>query len=163
VREIPQGNLRDFCFYPAVARIPFGDRSRALAQALASLQNARCGSEKRSGFDLSRDFVNNLRTMDFAIIETGGKQYKVSAGQKLRVEKLEGEKGGQLSFDKVLLKSEGGKVEIGTPYLKGAVEAELVNQGRDEKKIVFRYHSKTRYRKLKGHRQPHTEVIVKKI
>ncbi len=98
--------------------------------------------------------------MDFAIIETGGKQYKVSAGQKLRVEKLAGEAGGKLSFDKVLLRSVGGQVEVGTPYLQSGVEADLVNQGRDEKKIVFRYHSKTRYRKLKGHRQPHTEVRI---
>lgn len=101
--------------------------------------------------------------MDFAVIETGGKQYKVSAGQKIKVEKLPGEKGGKLSFDKVLLRSAGGNVEVGTPYLKASVEAELLDQGRDEKKIIFRYHSKTRYRKLKGHRQPHTELEIKKI
>ncbi len=101
--------------------------------------------------------------MDFAIIETGGKQYRVAVGQKLKVEKLEGKTGNQLFFEKVLLKSAGGEVEIGTPYLKGSVEAEILKQGRDKKKVVFRYHSKTRYRKLKGHRQPYTEVVVKKI
>ncbi len=101
--------------------------------------------------------------MDFAVIETGGKQYKVSAGQKVKVEKLPGEKGTKLSFDRVLLKTEGGKTEIGTPYLEGGVEAEVVDQARDEKKIIFRYHSKTRYRKLKGHRQHYTEVKIAKI
>ncbi len=101
--------------------------------------------------------------MDFAVIETGGKQYKVSAGQKVKVEKLAGEKGAKVSFDRVLMKSEGGKVEVGAPYIKGHVEGNIVEQGRDEKKTVFRYHSKTRYRKLKGHRQHHTEVEINKI
>lgn len=100
----------------------------------------------------------------FAIIETGGKQYKVSPGQKLRVEKLDAKEGAGFSFDKVLLRVDGEKVEIGTPYISGAkVEAKILLHGRDKKKIVFRYHPKTRYKKKKGHRQQFTEVKIEKV
>lgn len=99
----------------------------------------------------------------FAVIETGGKQYRVSAGQKIKVEKL-GEKDGKIIFDKVLLVGEKNDVSIGTPYVKGAaVDGVIVNNGRGERKIVFRYHSKTRYRKFKTHRQPYTEVEIVKV
>jgi large subunit ribosomal protein L21 len=102
--------------------------------------------------------------MKFAIIETGGKQYKVSVGQKIKVEKLESESGGSFTLDKVLLIADGDKVEIGTPYVSGAkVESGVTRQARDKKKIVFRYHSKTRYRKKKGHRQHFTELEIIKI
>ena len=97
----------------------------------------------------------------FAIIETGGKQYKVSAGDKIKIEKLAQEAGDSVSFDKVLLVADEGKVDIGAPYVSdAAVAAKVVRGGRDKKKIVFRYHAKTRYRKKKGHRQPFTEVEV---
>lgn len=97
----------------------------------------------------------------FAIIETGGKQYKVIPGQKIRVEKLNAEEDGRFLFDKVLLKVDGDEVKIGAPYVSGEkVEAKVLRQGRDKKKIIFRYHSKTRYRKKKGHRQPFTEVEI---
>ena len=96
-----------------------------------------------------------------AIIETGGKQYRVSPKRKLNIEKIPGEPGSEVIFDKVLLAGEREKVEIGTPYLAGAkVTGKIVSQGRDDKKIVFRYHSKTRYRKKKGHRQAFTEVEI---
>lgn len=99
--------------------------------------------------------------MKFAIIATGGKQYKVSAGEKLRVEKLNAAEGEAFVFDNVLLASDGAAVAIGTPTVPGAkVEAKVLRQMRDEKKIVFRYHSKTRYRKKKGHRQPLTELEI---
>ena len=99
----------------------------------------------------------------FAIIETGGKQYRVSPGTKIKVEKLVSE-GEGFVFDKVLLVSDGKEVKVGKPYLEGSkVEAKVVKQGRAKKIIVFRYHSKTRYRKKKGHRQPFTEVEVTKI
>jgi len=97
----------------------------------------------------------------FAIIETGGKQYRVSSGDKLKIEKLPGEAGGKTAFSRVLLEADGDSVKIGTPYLEGAkIEAKVLRQARDKKKIVFRYHSKTRYRKLKGHRQHFTEVEI---
>ncbi|MEX2033128.1 MAG: 50S ribosomal protein L21 [Candidatus Colwellbacteria bacterium] len=99
----------------------------------------------------------------FAVIETGGKQYRVSPGTKIKVEKLAPE-GEDFVFDKVLLVSDGKEVKVGKPYLEGSkVEAKVVKQGRARKIIVFRYHSKTRYRKKKGHRQPFTEVEVTKI
>ena len=84
---------------------------------------------------------------DFAIITTGGKQYKVSAGQKLKVEKLT-PKDDVASFD-VLLRSVGGTVEIGAPKLATAAQARFVGNGRGEKKIIFKYHAKTRQRKKK--------------
>lgn len=100
----------------------------------------------------------------FAIIETGGKQYRVSAGQKIKVEKLPGEEGGILALDKVILTSNDGKVAIGTPYVNGAaVEAKVLRQARSPKEIVFRYHPKTRYRKKKGHRQHFTELEIVKV
>lgn len=103
-------------------------------------------------------------SMHFAVIKTGGKQYKVEPGQKLRIEKIDAKEGGKISFDEVLLVADGDKVEIGMPHVKGAkVEAEVLEQGRDRKKIVFKYHAKARYRKFKGHRQPFTEVEIKKI
>lgn len=101
---------------------------------------------------------------DFAIIQTGGKQYKVASGEKLQIERLTIQEGETVTFDKVLLRSEGGRVEIGTPYLaKAKVEAKLIKNGRGEKKIVFKYHSKTRQRKKKGHRQEFSEVQITNI
>lgn len=100
----------------------------------------------------------------FAVIKTGGKQYLVSPGQKLRVEKLDVKEDGKVMFDEVLLVGEDKKLEIGTPLVKGAkVEARVLRQGRDKKVLVFKYHSKTRYRKKKGHRQHFTEVEITKI
>jgi len=102
--------------------------------------------------------------MKFAVIETGGKQYKVQPGEKIKVEKLDRTTGEEVVFDKVLLAVDGSEVLIGTPYLKDKnVFAKLLKQGRHDKKIVFRYHSKTRYRKKKGHRQPYTELEILKI
>ena len=97
---------------------------------------------------------------DFAIIETGGKQYKVSSGMKLKIEKLDA-KEGAFAFDNVLLRSVGGKLEIGAPHVAGAkVAVNVLGNGRSRKVVVFKYHSKTRYRKKKGHRQEFTEVVV---
>jgi large subunit ribosomal protein L21 len=106
---------------------------------------------------------------DFAIIKTGGKQYRVSAGDKLTIEKLaesekEGSAGTKVLFEEVLLRSIGNQVEIGAPFLAGAkVEAKLLENFKEKTKIVFKYHSKARYKKKKGHRQPHTEVEILKI
>jgi large subunit ribosomal protein L21 len=100
----------------------------------------------------------------FAIVEAGGKQYKIAAGEKITIEKVIAEAGADFVFDKVLLMVDGDTVKIGAPYVDGAkVAAKVVAQGRDDKKIIFRYHSKTRYRKKKGHRQPHTEIEIGKI
>ncbi|OGY67790.1 MAG: 50S ribosomal protein L21 [Candidatus Zambryskibacteria bacterium RIFCSPLOWO2_01_FULL_45_43] len=99
--------------------------------------------------------------MAFAVIETGGKQYKVTPGQKLHVETLAGEKDASVSFDKVLLVADGEEVKVGAPYVSGArVEAKITGSGREDKRIVFKYHSKTRYKKKKGHRQHYTELEI---
>jgi large subunit ribosomal protein L21 len=99
-----------------------------------------------------------------AIIETGGKQYKVRVGDKIKIEKLNAEEGSNFIFDKVLLKAKDDTVLIGTPYLENEkVEAKVLKHGRERKKIVFKYHSKTRYRKKKGHRQPYTLVEITNI
>lgn len=100
----------------------------------------------------------------FAIIETGGKQYRVAPGQKVKIEKVDAAAGANFLFDKVLLVADGENVKIGAPYVAGAkVEGKVVRQDRAKKVIVFKYHSKTRYRKKKGHRQHFTEVEVTKI
>lgn len=100
----------------------------------------------------------------FAIIKTGGKQYKVSPGQRLKIEKLDAAEGAAVQFGEVLLVADGDKVEIGTPLVKDAnVGAKVLKQGRARKQIVFKYHPKSRYRKKKGHRQHFTEVEIQKI
>ena len=100
----------------------------------------------------------------YAVIKTGGKQYLVEPGKKLKIEKMNAKEGGKIVFNEVLLAFDNKKVEVGTPLVKGAkVEAKVLKQGRNRKVIVFRYHSKTRYRKKKGHRQHFTEVEITKI
>ena len=100
--------------------------------------------------------------MTFAVIKTGGKQYKVAEGDVLRVEKLE-HTGDGVVFDKVLLMANG-EVKVGKPLVVGAkVEAKVLEDGKGDKKMVFRYKSKTRRRKKKGHRQPYTKVQILKI
>ena len=100
----------------------------------------------------------------FAVIKTGGKQYLVEPGQKLKVEKLVAEAGKDIVFDEVLLVGGEKNFEIGTPIVKGAkVTAKVVQQGRAKKVIVFHYKAKTRHHKKAGHRQPFTEVEITKI
>ncbi len=99
--------------------------------------------------------------MTFAVIETGGKQYKVAPGQKIKVEKLAVEKGAEFVFDKVLLTANDDKIELGKPYVEGKkVEAKVLGQGKADKVIVFKYKNKTRQMKRKGHRQPYTELEI---
>ena len=99
----------------------------------------------------------------FAVIETGGKQYRVSPGTKLKVEKLPTE-GESFVFDKVLLVADEKGTKIGAPYLEGSkVEAKVLKEGRAKKKIIFHYKSKTRQRTKRGHRQHFTEVEITKI
>src|SRR3989338_1365528 len=101
--------------------------------------------------------------MSFAIIKTGGKQYKVQAGDTLTVEKLEHEND-KVVFDQVLLLVDNKDVKVGKPLIPGAkVEAKVLEDGKGKKKMVFRYKSKTRQRKKKGHRQPYTKVQIVKI
>ena len=101
--------------------------------------------------------------MKFAIIETGGKQYKISPEQSIKIEKLEGEnkEGDKIVFDKVLLIDDGKDTTVGTPYIKDAkITAVYEKQGRNKKISVIRFKSKSRYFKKKGHRQIHDKVKI---
>lgn len=102
---------------------------------------------------------------EFAVIETGGKQYTVSEGDLITVEKLsETGKGGVVVFDKVLLVDNGKDTTIGTPYIEDAsVEGKIEEQGRARKIVVIKYKAKSRYFKKRGHRQPFTKVRISKI
>ncbi len=97
----------------------------------------------------------------FAVIETGGKQYRVSTGEKLKIEKIEAKEGDVVTFDQVLLSVDGEAMKLGTPVVAGAaVTAKVIKQGRADKVIVFKYHSKVRRRTKNTHRQPFTEVEI---
>ncbi len=99
----------------------------------------------------------------FAIIETGGKQYKVSEGDILFVEKLEAEEGKEVTFDKVLAVS-GEALKVGAPYVDGAsVTATVLKNGRSKKIYIIRYKAKKNEKKKKGHRQAYTKVQINKI
>ena len=96
----------------------------------------------------------------YAVISTGGKQYRVSEGDKLRVEKLAGDVGAKVEFGEVLMVG-GDKVAIGKPFVAGAkVVAEIVAQDRAKKIIVFKFRRRKNYRRKNGHRQPYTELKV---
>ncbi|MDK2918037.1 MAG: large subunit ribosomal protein [Candidatus Petromonas sp.] len=100
----------------------------------------------------------------YAIIETGGKQYRVQEGDTLFVEKLEAAAGDSVDFDKVLAVSKEGNLSVGAPYVEGAkVSATVVEQGKGPKIIVFKYKPKKDYRRKQGHRQPYTKVKIEKI
>ena len=97
----------------------------------------------------------------YAIIKTGGKQYRVSEGQTLRVEKLDGEQGDSVRLDTVLLVGGEGETRIGKPTLEGAaVDAQIVRQGRAKKIIVFKKKRRKGYHKKQGHRQAFTELKI---
>ena len=99
-----------------------------------------------------------------AIIETGGKQFKVTEGDTLFIEKLPVESGETVTFDKVLAVIDGDKITVGTPVVAGAkVDASVVKNGKGKKVIVFKYNPKKGYRRKQGHRQPYTKVTIGKI
>ena len=100
----------------------------------------------------------------YAIVDSGGKQYKVQEGEVLRVEKLAGEVGDSVSFDRILMFSDDDNVNIGTPLLEDvAVNGHIVEQGKAKKIIVFKYKRRKRYRRKRGHRQQFTAVKVDSI
>jgi|SRR3989338_5227327 len=108
--------------------------------------------------------------MEFAVIQTGGKQYIVKPGDILKIEKLSGyggnrpEKGAKIVFKEVLLVDDGENTTVGTPFISGAsVDATLVEEGRDRKVITQKYKPKTRYRNKKGHRQHYSKVKIEAI
>ena len=100
----------------------------------------------------------------YAVIETGGKQYRVQNGDQICIEKLNVEDGGHVVFDKVLVCGEGADIKVGTPYLEGiTVEGEVVESGKGKKVVIFKYKAKKDYRKKQGHRQPYTMVEISSI
>ena len=101
---------------------------------------------------------------DFAIVKAGGKQYRVSTGDTVRVESLPADQGDTVTLDDVLMLSLDGNVEVGTPTINGAtVEAEVVGKGRDKKVVILKFKAKTRYRRKNGHRQHYTDLRVTNI
>ena len=100
----------------------------------------------------------------YAIIETGGKQYRVSEGDVLRIEKLSADEGETIELDKVLALSNDSELQVGKPWLKEAkVTAKILQHGKADKIIVFKYKPKKNYRRKQGHRQPFTEIQIEKI
>ena len=98
-----------------------------------------------------------------SVIETGGKQYLVQAGSKIQVEKLPGNAGDVLKFDKVLFVSKGSDAEVGKPYVSGAVvEGKVLKQARSKKIHILKYKAKSKYRRKQGHRQDYTEIEITK-
>jgi len=100
----------------------------------------------------------------YAVLSTGGKQYKVEEGDILRIEKISGDVGASVSFDKVLMLSDGEKVRVGTPLIDGiSVSGHIVEQDKAKKILVFKYKRRKRYRRKQGHRQPFTAVKIDSI
>jgi large subunit ribosomal protein L21 len=100
----------------------------------------------------------------YAVIRTGGKQYKVHEEQVLKVEKLEGTQGSQIEFDDILMYSDGETITLGSPKVDNAsVKAQIVEQGRGKKTLVFKYKRRKGYRKMRGHRQHYTEIKIDSI
>ncbi|PWL94601.1 MAG: 50S ribosomal protein L21 [Clostridiales bacterium] len=96
----------------------------------------------------------------YAVIETGGKQYRVQEGDTIMVEKMDVQAGDKVTFDKVLVLNDGKELKVGTPYLDASVSASVVENGKAKKVIIFKYKAKKDYRKKQGHRQPYTMVKI---
>ena len=100
----------------------------------------------------------------YAVLTTGGKQYKVEEGDVLRIEKISGEVGAAVSFDKVLMFSDGETVRVGSPLIDGiSVSGHIVEQDKSKKILVFKYKRRKNYRRKQGHRQPYTAVKIDSI
>ena len=100
----------------------------------------------------------------YAIIKTGGKQYRVQQGDTLQVEKLEGEEGSEIQFNDVLMYSDGEQIKLGEPVIENAmVKAHIIDQGKKKKIIVFKYKRRKGYKRTRGHRQHYTAVKIDSI
>ncbi len=100
----------------------------------------------------------------FAVIEAGGRQYKVAPGTAVNIDRLQDEPGSTVEFTKVLMVGDEGNVTVGNPVVANAkVLAHVLEHGRDEKIVVFRYKAKSNYRRRTGHRQPHTRIRITEI
>jgi large subunit ribosomal protein L21 len=102
--------------------------------------------------------------MSYAVIRTGGKQYRVSPGELLRVESLRGDVGAEISFSEVLLTSADGAIQVGSPFVPGAsVSARIVQHGKEKKILIFKKKRRKNYRRRRGHRQHFTAIQIKTI
>src|SRR5699024_10827482 len=111
-----------------------------------------------------RDWVRGGAVNMYAVIETGGKQYRVEEGDVLFVEKLNVQEGENFDFDRVLMVSKNGELQAGKPYSEDAkVIGNVVEHGKGKKIVVFKYKSKKNYRKKQGHRQPYTKIKIEEI
>ena len=100
----------------------------------------------------------------YAIVQTGGKQYRISEGDVINVEKLNAEAGSEVSLDEVLVIGSEDGIKVGKPYVEGAsIKADVVENGKGEKLVIFKYKAKKDYRKKQGHRQPYTRLQIKEI
>ncbi len=100
----------------------------------------------------------------YAVIKTGGKQYRVTEGETLKVEKLDAEEGASVEFDQVLMIADGDRIQVGVPYVEGArVTATVKSQGRGPKVVIVKFRRRKHYRKTQGHRQSYTELRVSGI
>ncbi len=118
--------------------------------------------DKTPQFGESKYFFGGVQM--YAIIKTGGKQYKVAEGDSVFVEKLDAEEGKEVTFDEVILVADGSDVKVGTPLVKGAkVTAKVEKQGKEKKVVTFKYKPKKHSHSKYGHRQPYTKVTVEKI
>ena len=100
----------------------------------------------------------------YAVIKTGGKQYRVTEGQTLKVEKLDVEEGAAVEFDQVLMIADGDQIQVGAPYIDGArVSATVKSQGRSPKVLIVKFRRRKHYRKTQGHRQSYTELKISGI
>lgn len=100
----------------------------------------------------------------YAVIKTGGKQYKVHEEQILKVEKLDGTEGSEIEFDNILMYSDGETITLGAPKIETAsVKAHILDQGKGKKQLVFKYKRRKGYRKMRGHRQHYTEIKIDSI
>lgn len=97
----------------------------------------------------------------YAVVNTGGKQYKVQKGETLRIEKIPGEVGSSVTFDKVLMLADGENIRVGQPVLENVVvQAQIVEQDKAKKILIFKYKRRKRYRRKNGHRQPFTAIRI---
>jgi len=100
----------------------------------------------------------------YAVIESGGKQHRVKVGQRIKIEKLEGEPGSAVKFDKVLMCAQDEDIKVGAPYLSGGeFFGEILDQGRHKKITILKFKRRKKYRRKQGHRQHFTEVVIKEI
>ena len=132
---------------------------------MSIIKNKKASLDRKEiiNFNLKLKTEMEERVM-YAIVESGGKQYKVEPGDIIRVEKLPGNKDDEVLFDKVLFVSDKEKIELGHPFIKDAkVKGKILNQGRSKKVVVFKFRRRKRYHKKRGHRQYLTTVKIENI